>query len=173
MHTWMISGPCGVIRGFPLSITMQPAQTQSQCVMPLANGHRPLTRTPPSTRTAAPAGAAMPAVGAVGLAPHFLRAALIDVAGRDVAAGADHGAPAGRSVRGGDRFDRLHHFCGRRFLPTDRTRHAEAEDPRLAQSLCEVAGRRRACSMSWRRARIVGRRLRTLSMTVVVIMATS
>ena len=66
MQTWIISGPCSVIRGAPSSITRHPAQAHLHWAMPLANAQRPLTRAPPSTRVAAPAGAAMPAVGSVG-----------------------------------------------------------------------------------------------------------
>ena len=68
MQTCTTSGPWAVILGFPFSMTRQPAQTHALCVIPLANGQRPLTRTPPSARTAAPAGAAIPADGAVGSA---------------------------------------------------------------------------------------------------------
>src|SRR5689334_808610 len=56
-------GPVGVIRGWPPSITVQPAHSQSQCVTPLAKGQRPSTRKPPSLGTAFPVGAAMPAHG--------------------------------------------------------------------------------------------------------------
>src|SRR5262245_65734644 len=68
----MISGPAAVIRGFPFSMTRQPAQAQSEWVIPLAKAHRPLTRTPPLPRMAPPEGAAIPAHGAEGLANTLL-----------------------------------------------------------------------------------------------------
>ena len=100
--------------------------------------HRPLTRTPSSLRTAAPAGAAMPAVGAAGLAqtsfaPRSLMYPAETLPPVPIMAHqpADPSAVATVSIA-----------CiismGVRFLAADCARHAEAEDPCLAQGLREV-----------------------------------
>jgi len=46
----------------PSTYTRQPATTQSACVMPLPNGHCPVTVYPPGTRSARPTGRIKPAV---------------------------------------------------------------------------------------------------------------
>ena len=62
--TWTISGPCSVITGAPSFVIMAPSTIQSAWVTPLPNRQRPLNRTPPWSRTAAPAGSAINARGA-------------------------------------------------------------------------------------------------------------
>ena len=61
--------PLGSVCSVPSpSSTTHPPMSQSQCWQPLANGQRPVTRKPPSPRTARPRGAKTPPAIAVSLA---------------------------------------------------------------------------------------------------------
>ena len=141
-----LRAPWAAVRMITPSMTRQPAQSQSECVTPLANGHRPLTRTPPSTRTACPAGAAISAVGA-GMQEDLPGALLGHVSGRDVVRDPHHGAPPGGSIRHRDGFDGSHELERRRFLAANRARHTQTEHLGLPELVCEVA-RQPACLQS-------------------------
>ena len=61
-NTSRINGaPVGPMTGSPSLTMTQPPMYQLAWLDPLANGHRPVTRKPPSTSTAMPSGRKAPA----------------------------------------------------------------------------------------------------------------
>ena len=124
-----VGRPLGSFRTSPASSTTHPPISQSQWSMPLANGHRPVTRSESPSTVARPLGANTPPQQRARRAVYLARVLLGQVGRQRTARAGHRHAPRGRAVAARERRDRVDHLGGLHLAAAARAGHQHAEQP--------------------------------------------